>query len=136
LQRNILPILPEEAYPFFGHFQTLGDGLFQIVNCLELADFELKLAASCRRHRQGNDWQGRQFGRRACSRRTMAAEASSGTCTDRRIGIIHDLMRAAVTVASGGAVAAAAAFTIRRILSTVTTLGRVVVGFISRLHFS
>jgi len=129
-----MSILPEEAYPFFGHFQTLGDCLFQIVNGLELADFELKLAASGRRHRQRNDWQ-RQFGRRrrACSRRTMAAEASCGTCTDRRIGIIHDLMRTAATVAR--AVAAATAFTVGRILSTMTTLGRVVVGFISRLHF-
>lgn len=56
-----MSIFPEETYPFFGHFQTLGDSLFQIVNRFELADFELKLAASGGSHRQRNDWQGRQF---------------------------------------------------------------------------
>lgn len=129
-----LPIFPEETYPFFGHFQTLGDSLFQIVNRFELADFELKLAASGGSHRQRNDWQGRQFRwkmRWSSCRWTMAAQASPSTCTDRRIGIIHDLMRAAVIVAWSRA---AVAFSRCTCLAAMTTL-RIVVGFVSWLHF-
>ena len=80
-----IPVFPEEAYPFFGHFQAFGDGLFERVYTLRFADFDLELATGSGRHRdadvrftRGPDTMATQAGRRA-------------TCIDR-IGVIHHLI--------------------------------------------
>jgi len=49
-----MPVFPEEAYPFFGHFQAFGDGLFERVYTLRFADFDLELATGSGRHRDAD----------------------------------------------------------------------------------
>jgi len=56
-QRSLaqVPVFPEEAYPFFGHFESLGNGLFDVFDRFKLVNFEFELAASGGRHRHGNE---------------------------------------------------------------------------------
>ncbi len=68
-----VPVLGEEAYPFFGHFESLGDNLFQRVDGFVERHLELELAAGRRRHRHADGR--RRFDADARTRRAVGVVA-------------------------------------------------------------